>query len=215
MDMDSEERFSIEVLFVLKKIKNLSYYHIPSDIIEYKRFIPQNLRLEQMPFPVNENGVLKYLEKQFVIKRLETPARVTATFPNEPPKGVKAITFDTYKILNPAFENLLKKFNTKFDRRFKYLLKRNKVMGKTEVNKIITRILKTKKLGKKEKLLLKLLSNLEPHQISDLANKTDSKAIKKIKATLQEKILDSGLKISTIKGYGLNSSYYQLEYLPT
>lgn len=212
MDMDSEERFSIEVLFVLKKIKNLSFYHIPPDIIEYKRFAPQNLRLEQMPFPVNEKGVLKYLEKQFVIKRLETPGKVTATFPNEPPNDLKAIITETYQILYPKFDTLLASYRSKFDTRFKYLLKRISTPNKAAVKKVIRTITKTKNFGKKEKRLLEILSDLETHRISSLADDIPSKAIKKLKESVQGKLKATNLTIILLRGSKEGS--YQLKFLP-
>ena len=212
MDMDSDERFSIEVLFVLKKIKKLSYYHIPPDIIEYKRFAPQNLHFEQMPFPVNENGVLKYLEKQFVIKRLETPEKVTSTFPEVPPGGLRVVITETYQILNPKFDRLLAGYTSRFNKRFKYLLRRISTPSKAEVEKLIRTIFKTKDFGKKEKSLLEILSDLEPHRISSLAANVPSKAIKKLKESVQRKLRGTNLTIILLRS--VKEGSYLLKFLP-
>lgn len=87
-------------------------------------------------------------------------------------------------------------------------------LSKREISKELTTIKKTRHLGKKEKKLLILLEDFEPHKTRDLASQVPSTALRKLKESLQNKLEGTGFFIETIKGTGLNPmSFYQLKNL--
>jgi len=74
MDMTIQEKFDIEVWFVLQKIKRLSMYRASRDDIEYRIYSPPNLLEEGMPFPIEEYKVIRWLEKEKKAIKINDPS---------------------------------------------------------------------------------------------------------------------------------------------
>ena len=92
----------------------------------------------------------------------------------------------------------------------------NLKIKKGQIVKQIKLIKKTSMLGKKEKKLLEILSDLKPHTITDLTKKIPSKSCKHLKKNLLKKIKRGGFSINTKKASGFErESFYQLVYFPS
>ncbi len=90
-----------------------------------------------------------------------------------------------------------------------------KKVPKRTTQKELARIKKIAKLGKKERSLLDILSDLEPHSLRSLRIDVPTEACSKLKGRLQRKIVIWGFTIDTEKNNGLKiDSFYQLIYSP-
>lgn len=86
-------------------------------------------------------------------------------------------------------------------------------ISKKEIRKEITRVIKMTRFGQKEKELLRILSDLEPHNLKYLTSQVHTKDVKHLKRKLQSKIKQWGFSIKTDKAKGLNTnSFYQLQF---
>lgn len=86
---------------------------------------------------------------------------------------------------------------------------------KGKARRDINQIKKTTRLGRKEKMLLEILADLEPHSLKSLTREIETKACKHLKGRLQKKLKNAGYKIQTDKANGFQKdSFYKLIYSP-
>lgn len=212
-----KQRFDLKIWFVLEKIKKLSFYHLPEQDIEYRIFSPPSLIYENMPFLINEHKVIDFLKKRRAIEIKEPKGRVeTAVIPElSELKGRKmAIAFYYVRPKQPKFNSFYREFNIKCKKRMEGLLRSRKSRYRKMIKDKFKKIVKRRKFGRKEKLFLEFLSDLNPHEIKTLAKKISSKSLKHVKQRVQGKLKDTGFSVEATKGYLSNTSFYQLKFAP-
>jgi len=116
--MTPEEKFNQEVWFVLNKIKKHSFYSGKDGVVKYWIKSPPNLKVEGMPFPVEEMAVVNKLQDWGAIKII-SPDDIAEVGSSEEAlsKGENVFIVIQYlKINKPKFDEIYTKFQNAIDK---------------------------------------------------------------------------------------------------
>lgn len=156
------------------------------------------------------------MDKNKTDKLFYPPSRINLSDEDveDRPHGITSVNEDVIKKIQELKEIIAQSQNKVSEES----IKENKAVTKLtsrEIQKQINQVKKMVKLGKKEKGLLKVLSDCEPHSLKSLTNNIQTKDIKHLKKRLKQKISRHGFIIKTHKVQGLEiDSFYQLKISP-
>lgn len=214
--LTDQEKFDIEVWYVLDKIVKTLRYHIEQNNLQYNIFILHNLLQKDMPFLIKEAKILQWLEKNKAIKlNYDAPFNTNPVIIELPSvKEIKMHTLYHINIINPCFDRLYEEYKNKSKIRMDKLIKQKGQISKKQLKLLADEIIKTKNFGAKETKFFLALLDLKPHSIKELTTLTKAKAIEHVKERVKEKLKNTRFKIKTKKAHGLEKdSFYQLEFL--
>lgn len=215
--LTDEEKYEIEVWYVLRKVKDEFHYpQLDEDEIEYSIILLNNRIHPDMPFLIDERKILDWLSKKKVVRMIDTVQGIKGPLISQLPnqKEIKMIVTYHLKIPLLNFKEFYQKYQVKCERKMKKLLNERSCKNNGLMTKHIYEIIGIKRIIGKEEKLLEILSDLQPHETKKLAREIGTKDLKHIKGELRKKLIGTDFRIKTDRGYSLESSYYQLEYLP-
>lgn len=199
----ANERFSYSVWFVLDKIKD---YMIPNKY-EISYYFDINIRRIKPLSYKDEDRALKYLIENKVIREVREPDEAEVGKPGD--KHHAAFIIYNFRINRKFFE-----YYDTFRAKAFYQTAKTNSRQKDFIRKQALELIKTKKIGKKQGRLLRLLSHMNPIVVSELESKTKTDNLKALVRDTRKHLENTPFRIVLVRSESIfKENFYQLKVI--